>query len=330
LAQPQLRTGLYGVNADNSTYMIDGVLSNYDDGYSNNVDDMDAIKSTNTSENLSIKTDGKLLVIERRQTIVKQDTIFLNLTGTKLQKYRLECTATQLNQGLSGFLEDNYLHTSTPLNLSGSTIADFNIVNIPGSSAANRFRIVFKQLSTLAVTFTSVKAYQQNKDIAVEWSAENESNLQQYDVEKSVDGNHYTIAKTIAANNAILSTYSWLDVNPSAGYNYYRISSTDKNGKTVYSTVVKVLIGKVKQDISIYPNPVTNGIINLQLTNQPAGMYGLRLLNNMGQVMISKQITHVEGSSIETIQLDKYTAHGAYQLEVTKPDGNIINMNVLY
>ena len=58
LAQPQLRTSLYGVNADNSTYMIDGVLNNYDDGYSNDVDDMDAIKSINISENLSIKTAG--------------------------------------------------------------------------------------------------------------------------------------------------------------------------------------------------------------------------------------------------------------------------------
>ena len=62
-------------------------------------------------------------------------------------------------QGLTGFLEDTYLHTSTPLNLNGSTIADFNIVNIPGSYAPDRFRIVFRQMSVLPVTFTSVKAY---------------------------------------------------------------------------------------------------------------------------------------------------------------------------
>ena len=117
--------------------MIDGVLINYDDSYSNSVDDMDAIKSTNTSENLSIKTANTLLVIERRHSIAEKDTIFLNLANTKVQKYRFEFTADQLDQpGLTGFLEDNYLHTSTPLNLNGSTIADFNIVNIPGSYAA--------------------------------------------------------------------------------------------------------------------------------------------------------------------------------------------------
>ena len=72
LPPPQLRTSLYGVNADSTTYMIDGVLNNYDDSYSNSVDDMDAIKSTNVSENLSIKTDNTLLVVERRFSITDQ------------------------------------------------------------------------------------------------------------------------------------------------------------------------------------------------------------------------------------------------------------------
>ncbi|MEP6948564.1 MAG: T9SS type A sorting domain-containing protein [Ginsengibacter sp.] len=331
LPQPQLRTSLYGVKADNSAYMIDGTLINYEDGYSNSVDDMDAIKSINTSENLSIKTANTLLVIERRQGIVQQDTIFLNLANTKVQKYRFGFIADQLGRpGLSGFLEDTYLHSSTPLNLNGSTVADFNIVNIPGSYAPGRFRIVFKQLSTLPVTFTSIKAYQVNKNIAVEWKAENESNLRQYSVEKSVDGNHYATANTVAANNAALSNYNWLDVNPSQGYNYYRIFSTDVTGKTAYSTVVKVNMGSVKQMISIYPNPVTDGIINLQFTNEPAGNYGIRLLNKLGQVMISKQINHVEGNSTEMIQLDKYSAHGIYQLEVTRPDGKTVNIEVIY
>lgn len=33
--------------------------------------------------------------------------------------------------------------------------------------------------------------------------------------------------------------------------------------------------------------------------------------------MISKQINHAEGN----LQLDKYSMHGIYQLEVTRPDG---------
>ena len=205
--------------------MIDGLLINYDDSYSNSVDDMDAIKSTNTSENLSIKTANTLLVIERRHSIVQKDTIFLNLANTKVQKYRFEFTADQLGrQGLTGFLEDNYLHTSTPLNLNGSTVVNFTIENMPGSYAPDRFRIVFRPALVLPLSFTSVKAYPKNKAIAVEWKVENESNLKQYDVEKSVDGNDYAIAKYSCSHAyAALSNYHWLMLHPLEGYNYYRI-----------------------------------------------------------------------------------------------------------
>ena len=53
-------------------------------------------------------------------------------------------------------------------------------------------------------------------------------------------------------------------------YNYYRVKSVDINGKTAYTNVVKVLMGSIKQDITIYPNPITDGMIHLQL-HEPAG-----------------------------------------------------------
>ena len=141
---PQLRANLYGVNTDNSTYITDGLLINYDDNYTNTVDDMDAIKSANTSENLSVKTAGKLLVVERRHTITGKDTIFLNLTGVSARKYRFEFLADQLYKpGLSAWLIDNYLHTSTPLYIDGTTDADFTVTSAAGSKTANRFMIVF-------------------------------------------------------------------------------------------------------------------------------------------------------------------------------------------
>jgi len=332
---PQIRANLLGINADNSTYMADGLLINYDDNYSNNVDDLDAIKQTNTSENLSVKESGKLLVVERRHTITDKDTIFLNLTGVSVRNYRFEFMADQLyNPGLTAFLLDNYLHTSTPLYIDGTTDADFAVTSATGSSAANRFMIVFSQLGTLPVTFTSVKAYSQDKNINVQWTVENEMNMKQYETEKSTDGNQFTnLAVTAAkANGGHSANYLVTDTHPVQGYNYYRIKSVDINGKTAYSNIVKVMIGagNDKQEISVYPNPVVNGIIHLQLNNQPEGNYGIRLLNKSGQTILQKQIQHTGGNGTETISLDKYLPRGMYQLEVTKPDGTKSNINVIY
>ena len=330
---PQLRANLYGVNADNSTYITDGLLINYDDNYTNTVDDMDAIKSANTSENLSVKTAGKLLVVERRHTITDKDTIFLNLTGVSALKYRFELMADQLyRQGLSAFLEDNYLHTSTPLYIDGTTNVDFTVTSAAGSKAPDRFRIVFSQLGTLPVTFTSIKAYRQDKNINVEWKVDNELNIKEYETQKSTDGNGFTNLSVTAAtaNGAHSASYRVTDTHPVEGYNYYRIKSVDLNGKTATTSVVKVLTGSTHPEISVYPNPVSNGIISLQLNNQPAGKFGIRLLNKSGQVIMQKQIEHADGTSTETISLDKYAPHGIYQLEVTKPDGTTSNINVVY
>jgi hypothetical protein len=183
LPLPYLRTNLYGINADSSTYMSDGFLINYGDNYSNAVDDNDAIKSANTSENLSSKTANTLLVIERRHTITSKDTIHFNLTGVKVQNYRFEVIAGQLSQpGLTGYLIDNYLHTSTPLNIDGTTLLNFNIANIPASYAADRFEIVFSQFGTLPVTFSSLIAYPQGNTINVQWDVDNEMDIKQYEV----------------------------------------------------------------------------------------------------------------------------------------------------
>ena len=333
LPSSKLRATLLSFNSDNSTYIADGLLVDYRDDYSNKADDMDAIKDINSSENFALKNGNTLLVIERRHTIVSTDTLFLNLTNLQARKYRFEFAAEQIYQpGLTGYLEDTYLHTSTPLNIDGNTSFDFNVVNVAGSYAQNRFRIVFHQSSTLPVTFTSVKAYLQSKNINVEWNVDNERNIQQYEVEKSTDGNHFAKVTVLpaTANSGHSAAYNFIDKNAVEGINYYRIKSVDDNGKIFYTNIVKVIVASIKEEIIVYPNPVINGKINLQLNNEPDGNYGLRIFNKAGQQILEKKIQHSSADNRETIQLSNYIAHGIYELKVTKPDGSVVSINIIY
>ncbi len=328
-----LRTGIYTVNADSTTgELLDGVLDEFGDTYSNGVDGLDARKSMNTGENLSIKTGGKLLVIERRHTVVDNDTIFLNLTNVRVQQYRYHFDAQNLNTVAAGYVVDNYTNTRTPLNLNGGTDVTFNIINVPGAYAANRFMIVFSPLKVLPVTFTSIKAYKQDKNIEVEWRVSNESNIKEYQAEKSVNGIDFTTLSVVKPtnNNGGSAVYVQPDTKPVTGDNYYRIRSIDMNGAISYTTIVKVQIADSRQDINIYPNPITDGQIHLQFLNEPVGKYGLRLLNSLGQVILSKQVTHADGTTTDLIRWNFNLAHGMYKLEVTKPDGSIKIINVLY
>jgi hypothetical protein len=201
---------------------------------------------------------------------------------------------------------------------------------MPGANAANRFQVVINQASLLPLTITSIKAYQVNKNVAVEWQTAYESNIKRYEVEKSADASSYAKANSTAAHNASANNYCWLDTQPVSGYNYYRIKSVDNNGKAKYTEVVKVYTGTYTQEITVYPNPVTNNTINLQLVNQPAGNYKVKLLNNMGQQVLEKDIEHVEGSSTELIPVKESIAKGIYQLQVSKPDNSIITNKLIF
>ncbi|MFT3912165.1 MAG: T9SS type A sorting domain-containing protein [Ferruginibacter sp.] len=332
VTNPQIRINLYGVYSDNSTYASDGILVEYNDSYNNSVDDMDALKMTNTSENLSSKTENTILVIERKHSITEKDTIFLNLANTKVQHYRFELKADQLDRpGLTGFLEDHYLNTVLPLDLTGTTWFDFDIANIPASYAPDRFRVVFNQQGSLPVTFTSIKAYRKNKNINIEWNVQNEMNVNGYEVERSNNGTQFTSIAFVNAktNNNQSANYLSVDSKPANGYNYYRVKSIDVDGKTASTGIVKVLTENAGQGITLATNLLTNDGIKMILNDMPAGKYEVNLFNNLGQKVFTNQFQYEGGSNTKTINVDKDLASGIYQVQIITADHKVITNKLM-
>ena len=229
----QLVTNLYAGNS-----LADGVLNLFDKGYSNAVDNNDALKLTNFGENLGIVRNGSILAVEKRSLIGDNDVIEFNLAGMRQMQYRLEFSAVNLNQpGLVGTLEDNYLVTKTPIDLDGITNMVFTVDANPASSAANRFRIVFK------------------------------------------------------------------------------------------TAAVVVPLGK--PDISIYPNPITSGNINVQFTNMQKGMYTLKLISSAGQTVMISQLNHPGGSAVRPVSIGRSLSKGSYRLRIIQPDGTMSTQQIL-
>jgi hypothetical protein len=327
----QLRTNLLAVNANGTTFIVDGTFQQFSDEYSNKTDNNDAMKLSNPRLNLSIKSGNDLLTIERRRLPAVSDTVFFNLTGVSVQNYRFQFIAKGLaDAGVQPLLEDHFLNTLTPLSQEDTTYIDFKIENIKGSYAPDRFDIVFKESPVLPVSITSIAAYAKDHDIQVDWKVSREKNVLQYEVERSVDGLQFTKVATVKSNNAGTADYSWIDPRVLPGYYYYRVKSIDNKGKIQYTKVVTVLVGTGKPSFTVYPNPITNGIISLQFINQPAGKYGIRLMNQLGQIIVSKQIERMNGSSSESIKWDYNLAHGIYQLEILQPNGEVKIIKVIY
>jgi hypothetical protein len=326
-----LRSNLYYLNPDGSTFKADGAMLQFGNKYNNKVDNMDGRKFFNSGVNLSILKDKINLVVERMQLPEKEDTVFMNFTGASARNYRFVFVPLGLQStGLQAYLEDHYLKTLTPINMSDSTIFDFAVDKSKDSYSPKRFDIVFKKTIQLPPSFVTVAAVPKDKDILVNWKVAHERNVESYDVERSFDGVQFSKVATQAATNSDSSSYEWNDAFVLPGYYYYRIKMVEKSEKVQYSKTVSVLIGNGKPLLTIYPNPITNGIINLQFINQPAGKYGIRLMNQLGQMIASKQIVRMNGSNTESIQWNYNLSHGVYQLEVLYPNGEIKVIKVIY
>ena len=326
-----LTTNLYNTNGG-AANIADGNVVVFYDGYSNAIDDLDAVKMNNFGDNFGLSRDGKTLIVEARQPVTNTDTVFFNMKKIKQQTYRLEFIATNFDANLVGFLEDNYLHSTTVVNMNGTTTADFSVTGDAASAAADRFRIVFTNLAPLPVTFTNVTAAKKSNGIAVAWNVENEINISSYEVEHSADGTNFTKATITAAtgqNSGGTALYNWLDVQAAAGDNYYRIKSISNRGTFGYSRIVKVAAAKGNEGFTVYPNPVTDGIIGFRINSLPAGVYTTRLINNAGQMLSKNVLTHVGGTATKTIIPSSTLISGTYQLEVTGPDNKITIIKVL-
>ncbi len=314
------------LNADNTTILADGTFAEFDNNFSASVDLDDALKFGNVHESFSIVRNSIALTAERRPALGLNDTIYLKLATTTQRSYQFVFESTGLTQtGMTGFLEDSYLRTSSPVSLSGLTKVNFSINAASASSVTNRFKIVFKQdLSTLPVTISSIKAYQQNSNIAVEWKVENEINMLKYDVEKSTDGIVFAPVNTtnIMGGNNAFNSYSWLDFNAVQGNNFYRIKLYDLSGEVKYSSVVKVVIAESTSGFAIYPNPINGNVINLIMSNQPVGKYQVKLTNTIGQVIFVKTIQNNGGNSNQSLKTATKLIPGVYQLEITGKDNS--------
>jgi hypothetical protein len=140
-----LRLDLYKVS---SAYQgaVDGNVIALDKDYSNAFDNKDALKISNTTENIGIASNDKILAVEARKPFAKNDTVFYNIGNLHADAYQFRFGPQNIQaNNLEAFLVDRFLNTMTDVSLTDSTFIDFNIINEPGSYAADRFYLVFKK-----------------------------------------------------------------------------------------------------------------------------------------------------------------------------------------
>ena len=291
---PTLEINLYARAMNGSMFLADGVLQNFNNSYSPAVDNMDVRKFMNASDNLAIKNGVYNLIVERRPGIQITDTLRLMLTGTRIAPYRLNIDPSVLNfPTIKGYLKDKYFGTETELSMTSVTNINFDITADPLSRVADRFMIVYRNVSP--VRFTGISTIRnQDNSITIKFNTENENNINTYTIEKSNDGLLFEVLgeQMPTSNNFGNPYYHYRDIQANLNAVWYRVKANTTSGSRVYSMIIKEnkVIEKSLNEIKVFPNPVINGNININLGKQPQGLYTLQVINSRSQLIYSEKI----------------------------------------
>lgn len=315
-----IRAALF--TATDSLNILDANSIAFGNDYSNNYTGEDALKINNGAPLFSLACENKILAVEARLPAADNDTINYYFSNLRKQAYRLVLQANEFPASSPvAFFGDRFLNTTRVLDLSSDNLIEFAITDEPGSAASNRFYLVFKQLQVVPVTFTDIAAMRNKENnVDVSWKTTNEINVQHYEVERSADNRNFLSIYSINATGEAVAgaVYDLTDLQvPENTDVFYRIKSVDYDGKFQYSRQVKVAGIKKAGVISVYPNPVVNKTINISFAEQPEGLYKIKLINQLGQVVYSTDLQVTGNAFVKSLSLKSDIISGNYLLSIT-------------
>jgi YVTN family beta-propeller protein len=201
-------------------------------------------------------------------------------------------------------------------NTSNSTVIGSPIV--VGLNPTSFSSFIASVAFVLPVHFTTFSATETpNHTVQLKWSVQNETDGTYYEVLGSNDGIAFSKKVTISSDPHANASYSWTDISPAAGMNFYRIKSVELSGSINYSQVLRVTMGSSSIQTYVYPNPVKEGTFTLQLNNEAKGLYTIDVVNMAGQRVYRSQFSYTGGSTAQTVNLPHAITRGLYQVVVT-------------
>jgi hypothetical protein len=186
--------------------------------------------------------------------------------------------------------------------------------SVSGAGAAGR--VIVTVNSVLPVRLSSIKAFEKQNGIQIEWVSLTEENLSKYQIERSSDGSNFFLTGSVDALNIAQSKYGYYDANPLQGISFYRLKSVDNDGRSGYSSIVRVNLNKNDKEIRLYPNPVTDGNLSFQSSDLSRGAYAVRIFNAGGQQVYTNKFSHSGGALNQTIQLPGGMKAGMYNIQL--------------
>ena len=170
--------------------------------------------------------------------------------------------------------------------------------------------------NSLPVELTSFQAIQQNEHSYLQWETASERNTSHFSIERSTNGDDFKeIGNMQASGDAVIARqYTFKDITPESGVNYYRLKIIDHDNTFEYSNI-EVVIFEAAPAIQLFPNPVEK-TIQLEGFDSNLNNIQLEIFDRNGKLIFSNEISINDGRlqiSTETVNIQN---PGTYFLRI--------------
>lgn len=191
----------------------------------------------------------------------------------------------------------------------------YDVYNNPGG--LNRFvfdNITVKGLSILPISFSVFTGAAGNASAILKWQVSDNTNLNYFDIERSVDGTSFTAINKLPGNSGTFNNYTYTDnvIPRQSAIVYYRIKSVALSGAITYSSIIKLTIEKTG---GLQINTIISGSqINAQVTTDVSGSAKIVVTTFDGKKIYQQNTSLTKGT--QSIKLNNNFIPGLYALTV--------------
>jgi hypothetical protein len=174
--------------------------------------------------------------------------------------------------------------------------------------------------STLPVELTFFNATINGNEIALKWQTASEKNFDYFSIERADDKMVFgEVAQVKGAGNSVVpQDYLFIDQNPMIGRSYYRLKSVDYDLQTETFKVVSVNLNG-RRNVSVYPNPVVNSELRLNVNFQSEEQLSAVVTDLVGNLLFRFKLQ--TGSNALDIDLKP----GTYLIKVASAEFNSVS-----
>ena len=189
---------------------------------------------------------------------------------------------------------------------------------IPGKPIENENSVSHACNIVLPKQLISFNAVNEGKINRLSWSTASEFNSKGFNVEYSTDGRNFKTlqfvpAKAVAGNSAAVLHYEAKDNITTAAIVYYRLKLESLSGSYQYSAIVNVSRWLSTPQVLVYPNPVTNKLLELYIGDNTKKL-AVTIFDLHGKIILSK--SYLAGQYSNRLQLSADFRTGTYLIVI--------------